>query len=684
MDRDKPASIDEQHLISGPGLWLSPWLVFLLSLGVYTLTLPRAITLEDAGLFQMVCHLGGISHPPGYPLFTLVCQPFVQLPFFPADAFAGNFLSALFAAATVGVFHHLCFIMRGRLFAWLASGAYAFSATFWSQAIIIEVYTLSVLMFVLCWWCIQRFVATGNAAHFYLLGFVYGLSLCNHWPLMVLSTPALLVLLWQRLDELLALCRQVRFWVLSILCLLLGLLPYLSLFNPDPVIGVYGGIESIEEFVRYIGRAMYTDGHNVATLDDKISFALWLMKESVSQQGFWSLPLVLAGVVLSVRQNVNRAVFFVTAYLCTTYLLLSMISFDYEYFYRAIFKPYPVIAYLAVAYWFAVGTRSVIDWVAMRADRVVIKPVLVVVMLALVFASNFGANNRAGDTLVEAYGEALLSALPRDAVLFVHGDFEASLLGYLTRVKKVRADIELREWQSLVFQNRLTSAFASEDQKMQAALRYVESSDDEIYSIANQILPHTDMGFVYRFDRGGKQPYQITNEVDQFTGYLLNLYGRDLIVDPHEQYFTFHLLIRLSRLYFGYALQSEEHREEVGHRIQALQSTFPGKLVTLEAMLTRNLVTSGNRGVLLDIASQAASNIPRHATNQSVAVFYEYYGRVLMLNDADSDRALGYFERSLASYPSEENTSICPQRMLAKDLQRTDQWVSQFREVPCP
>ena len=46
---------------------------------LYLRTMPRTITLEDAGLFQMVCHIGGISHPPGYPTFTLFCQGLVAI-----------------------------------------------------------------------------------------------------------------------------------------------------------------------------------------------------------------------------------------------------------------------------------------------------------------------------------------------------------------------------------------------------------------------------------------------------------------------------------------------------------------------------------------------------------------------------------------------------------------------------
>jgi hypothetical protein len=57
-------------------------LVFPVTLSLYLVTMPQAITLEDVGLFQMICHQGGIGHSPGYPLFILSWQAFVILPAF--------------------------------------------------------------------------------------------------------------------------------------------------------------------------------------------------------------------------------------------------------------------------------------------------------------------------------------------------------------------------------------------------------------------------------------------------------------------------------------------------------------------------------------------------------------------------------------------------------------------------
>ncbi|HKI73810.1 MAG TPA: DUF2723 domain-containing protein, partial [Pseudomonadales bacterium] len=112
-----------------------PLAIFVLSLATFVLTMPRTITLEDGGLFQMVCHLGGIAHPPGYPLFTVLCRAMVHSP----DVMAGNLVSAVFGALAATVFFEVARLIRNDIaFAWVASLAWAWSATFWSQAIIIE------------------------------------------------------------------------------------------------------------------------------------------------------------------------------------------------------------------------------------------------------------------------------------------------------------------------------------------------------------------------------------------------------------------------------------------------------------------------------------------------------------------------------------------------------------------
>ncbi|MEX2327094.1 MAG: DUF2723 domain-containing protein, partial [Pseudomonadales bacterium] len=236
--------------------------VFAATLGVYFITMPRTITLEDAGLFQMVCHLGGISHPPGYPLFTLLCNGLVQVP----GVINGNLVSALFASLAVAFFHHICYrLTNERLFAYVASLSWGFSAAFWSQAIIIEVYSLAALLFMICWWLVIEFEQSRRNTFWFGACLVFGLALSNHWPLMILSSAGLLAAVSPALGDLLSRCRSPKFVVWSLALVLAGLLPYATLvLDANPKIAIYGAIDSFGDFLRYVARSAYKDDHATA------------------------------------------------------------------------------------------------------------------------------------------------------------------------------------------------------------------------------------------------------------------------------------------------------------------------------------------------------------------------------------------------------------------------------------
>ena len=219
--------------------WLAV-LLFLISLGTYVATMPVSVTLEDAGLFQMVCFQGGIAHPPGYPLFTIACRALVVSP----EIMNGNLVSALFGSLTIVVFFLLLFLVtHNRVVSVTAALAYAFSATFWAQAIIIEVYTMAALLLYLCWYLLQRHVQFKQNSDWFLACLVFGLALSNHWPLVLLSTPALFAVTWPAVLPLLMKMTSLRFACLTFGLFFVGLSPYIYLVTrPEDVFGVFGPI----------------------------------------------------------------------------------------------------------------------------------------------------------------------------------------------------------------------------------------------------------------------------------------------------------------------------------------------------------------------------------------------------------------------------------------------------------
>jgi hypothetical protein len=167
---------------------------------MYCQTLLPGFDFGDTGSFQTIATLPLLVPRHAYPLYFALSK--LALEISPAGpAFTLNALSAITGAAAVAAFAWLTWEITGSAAAssWAAlmlAGSY----TFWSQAIIAEVYTLHVLFIALVLVCAVRWRRHPSAVRLAALYGVYALSFGNHLG-MILFAPALLWLLrhhaWQ-------------------------------------------------------------------------------------------------------------------------------------------------------------------------------------------------------------------------------------------------------------------------------------------------------------------------------------------------------------------------------------------------------------------------------------------------------------------------------------------------------
>ncbi len=155
----------------------------------------------DGGDFLAAAITGGVPHPSGYPLYTLLLQLWLRLSgFFTPDvsiARSGNLLSALLAALGVGLTVSICGrLLHGGRAKWplaIAIGMlWAIAPQLWSQSLITEVYTLHMLLVILLVWAVL--LHTDQPV---LIGVVAGLGLTNHLTFALLL-PAVAYILWRR------------------------------------------------------------------------------------------------------------------------------------------------------------------------------------------------------------------------------------------------------------------------------------------------------------------------------------------------------------------------------------------------------------------------------------------------------------------------------------------------------
>ena len=194
---------------------ITGWLVFLIALITYTLTLEPTVSAWDCGEYISTSVKLSVGHPPGAPLFQMLGAFFAMFTSDPANiASMVNFMSALASAFTIlfmfWTITNLARKMTSKeeqlslpsVIAILGSGvvgglAYTFSDSFWFSAVEGEVYAMSsFLMAILFWlglkWENEMHLPRGNK-WLLLISFVVGLSFGVH-ILSLLVIPAIVML----------------------------------------------------------------------------------------------------------------------------------------------------------------------------------------------------------------------------------------------------------------------------------------------------------------------------------------------------------------------------------------------------------------------------------------------------------------------------------------------------------
>ncbi|MFN0067767.1 MAG: protein O-mannosyl-transferase family [Limisphaerales bacterium] len=187
--------------------WIGFALASLLTFAGYVWTMAPDVTLEDSGELAVASMYLGVPHPPGYPVWTIYSWLFTVLLPFSNIAWRVSVSSAFAAALSCG----LIALMISRVSATLLdtleatkglaeklrdrigvvagfSGALllGFNGFMWSQAVIVEVYTLSVLSLTAMLVMLLHWVYfPQQRKYLYWAAFLFGICFTNHQTLIV-------------------------------------------------------------------------------------------------------------------------------------------------------------------------------------------------------------------------------------------------------------------------------------------------------------------------------------------------------------------------------------------------------------------------------------------------------------------------------------------------------------------
>lgn len=277
---------------------------------VYALTAPPGISWkhsgEDGPEFAAIGICLGISHPTGYPLYALLLRLATMaggvLGFEPARA--AGILSQMAAGAAVAAaalfFMALLRAARGRYYqvwgGFVGAALFAASPAFWSQATIIEVYPLHLLLSGLILFTAVTW--RGRPRRLLVLGFLIGLGFAHHMQtFLLLPSVALLVLAGGRLSLRPLLAAAAAATLPLTLYLVLPLRSRL-----DPPLD-WGNPETLRQLAWVVSGAQYRFRMFRDDFPEVLRRAVEAVTEGLPDAFGWSaLPLALLGVaVLFIR-----------------------------------------------------------------------------------------------------------------------------------------------------------------------------------------------------------------------------------------------------------------------------------------------------------------------------------------------------------------------------------------------
>ena len=421
--------------------------------------------LIDAAMLQVHSYVLGITHPTGYPTWTMLAHLFTYLPL-GDPAYRANLASAVFGAAAVFVLFFAGWLLSKRIWAATAGSlAFAVGNIFWSQAVIAEVYTLNALfvaavVLVLLLWRDAR-----RDRYLLAAAFVMGLSLTNHVTSgLLLPTAALFVLAVDR--------RKLLDWRLVLKgagLFVLGLAPYLylpvrALIGPPVYEADPSSFAAFWELVagREFGIRFGTFGPD-EFLSRLVSLWGYLLEEFHP-----GLLLVAAvGVVVMLLKDRAGALLLGVPFLGWLVYAIGYNIFDYFIYF--------IPSYLMLALFVAVGAAAILD----GAERLVTgtppllrtaAPGLVsIVLLYLAVAGvgeDYSLEDRSQDLTGRRIVEAVVEKTAPDATVLHH----RSPLPYMILVEERRADLTLvSPWYPAQNPMRVWSARSAPDDEYPAA-----------------------------------------------------------------------------------------------------------------------------------------------------------------------------------------------------------------------
>lgn len=508
-----------------------------IALAVYAVTMSPTVGFIDSGELVTVAATLGIAHPTGYPLFSMLGWVAVHLPIGPEEVVRLNVMAALCTAGAVFFFflaaRRLVLLAARRMpggrnadellvLSAAAGGTclLAFSETFWSQAVAVEVYSLHLVLLGAIILLLFRAREEQVPALWYAAAFLLGLSFTNHMTTILLLPGVIYLYLADGPGK------SLR-WSIALKGLgffIAGLTPYLYLplrAMRSPVMN-WGNPVDVERLIWHVSGKQFRDW---IFSSPEVAGRQFTYFVSALPGEFAIIGLVLGAAGLAALWRGHRKVA-----ITTVVLFLVCVAYSVNYDIHDI-DSYFLLAYACIGMWSACGLFSVGSWLGVtgaRGRRWL--PLLLVVVGVIPAFVHFRQVDESRNYLVEDYTRNMFASLrPGAVILSYQWDYWVSASHYYQLVRGERTDIAVidkellrRSWYFHVLEQRYpwliensraeVDAFMKELYKFEHGLPYTYQAIEGRF--AAMIRSFIEKSMVSR-------PVYVTAEIEaQYTGEL--------------------------------------------------------------------------------------------------------------------------------------------------------------------
>ena len=426
-----PSSKPQSRRIDYEWSRLAPPAVALIALSVYLFTLLREVDWWDAAELTLQSYLLGVTHPPGYPVFTLIGKLFTL--FIPDPAIATNVMSAVFTGLCV---YMLCITALAlgcrRSHSVLSSFVFAFIPVIWSIAVTTEVYNVNMFFLAIVFFLLIRWYEEPAPHLVFLAGTLLGISMGTYLA-NVLILPAFLYLIiargWRFKSQLILFsCAYVVFG-----CLAVSLNYFISKINPP-----FGSLITPDSLKNLF---LFVKGDQYGTLNihSPRYYVFRLLEHGLHfSKNFMGVGIIIGLFGLRAQWKKDPVIcrFFLLAFLIN---MLYFTFFDVKEYYNMVTP-----SYFVFSIWIAYGIGYFRSEGFSARTRIAAYVVSIGIIAGLIATQIVPRLERSRNTPVTDFVKSSFGVIPESAVIIAPWN-EFTPLYYHHRALGARPDIKLVE-----------------------------------------------------------------------------------------------------------------------------------------------------------------------------------------------------------------------------------------------